>query len=52
MKTLIVSVKSSSEVLRDFERALKKARSGRLKKTHHEISFDNHKYFGCVARFV
>lgn len=49
MKHLIISVKSSSEVLDDFKRALKKARSGKLKEPHYEISFDNLKDF---ERFV
>lgn len=52
MKTLIVSVKSSSEVLGDFEKALKKARSGRLKKPHYEISFDNRKDFERFVRHI
>lgn len=49
MKKLIVSIKSSSESLNDFKRALKDARKGRLKGDHFELSFDNKKDFD---RFV
>jgi predicted transcriptional regulator len=52
MKTLVVSIKTSSEVLGDFEKALKKARSGRLKKPHYEISFDNRKDFERFIRHI
>ena len=49
MKKLIVSIKSSSETLSDFRKALKDARKGRLKGEHYELSFDNKKDFD---RFV
>lgn len=49
MKKLIVSIKSSSETLSDFKKALKDARRGRLKGSHYELSFDNKKDFD---RFV
>jgi predicted transcriptional regulator len=49
MKKLIVSIKSSSETLSDFKKALKDARKGRLKGEHFELSFDNKKNFD---RFV
>jgi predicted transcriptional regulator len=49
MKKLIVSIKSSSETLADFKKALKNARKGRLKGDHYELSFDNKKDFD---RFV
>lgn len=49
MKKLIVSIKSSSETLSDFKKALKDARKGRLKGDHFELSFDNKKDFD---RFV
>ncbi|PWU22476.1 MAG: hypothetical protein C5B49_00555 [Bdellovibrio sp.] len=49
MKKLIVSIKSSSEALSDFRKALKQARKGRLKNDHFELSFDNKKDFD---RFV
>lgn len=52
MKTLVVSIKSSGEVLKDFEKALKKARSGRMKKSHYEISFDNRKDFEKFVRHL
>jgi predicted transcriptional regulator len=48
MKKLIISIKSSGEVLSDFK-ALKSARKGRLKGDHFELSFDNKKDFD---RFV
>ena len=49
MKKLIVSIKSSSETLAEFKKALKSARKGRLKEDHFELSFDNKKDFD---RFV
>ncbi len=49
MKKLIVSIKSSSESLSDFRKALKEARKGRMKGNHFELSFDNKKDFD---RFV
>ena len=48
MKQLIVSIKTPSEALDDFRRALKKARSRKLTPSS-EISFDNRKDFN---RFV
>lgn len=49
MKKLIVSIKSSSEALTDFKKALKSARKGKLKGDHYEVSFDDKKGFD---RFV
>lgn len=49
MKKLIVTIKSSSESLADFKKALKAARKGDLKGDHFELSFDNKKDFD---RFV
>lgn len=52
MKTLIVSLKSSSEVLNDFKTALTRARAGKIKKPHYEISFDNRKDFERFIRNI
>jgi len=52
VKTLVVSIKSSTEVLADFGRALQKARAGRLKKPHFEISFDNRRDFEKFIRHI
>ncbi len=49
MKKLIVSIKSSTESLSDFKKALKNARKGKLKGEHYEVSFDDKKEFD---RFV
>lgn len=49
MKKLIISIKTSTDSLSDFSRALKKARKGQLKEDHFELSFDNKKDFD---RFV
>ncbi len=49
MKKLIVSIKSPSESLSGFRKALKEARIARLKGDHFELSFDNKKDFN---RFV
>jgi predicted transcriptional regulator len=48
MKQLVISIKAPGEALNDFKRALKKARTGKLKPTS-EISFDNRKDFN---RFI
>ncbi|MCP5465053.1 MAG: hypothetical protein H7A33_08530 [Deltaproteobacteria bacterium] len=47
MKTLVVSLKSPADSLKDFKRALTDARksSGKSTKRHHEIAFDNRKDF-------
>jgi predicted transcriptional regulator len=49
MKQLVISVKSSGEVLKDFKKALKRAGRKQIKEPHYEISFDNQKDF---ERFV
>ena len=49
MKKLIVSVKSSSESMAQFKKALRSARKGRLKGVHCEVAFDNKRDFD---RFV
>ena len=49
MKKLIVSVKSSSESLAVFKKALKEARKGRLTADQFELAFDSKKDFD---RFV
>lgn len=50
MKKLIVSIKSSSESLSDFKKALKEGRKGKLKGEHFELSFDNKKDFNRFVR--
>lgn len=50
MKHLIVSLKTADEVFVDFKRALKKARKGKVKAPHFEISFDNKKDFDRFVR--
>jgi len=50
MKKLIVSIKSSTQTLSEFKKALKDARKGRLKHDHFEISFDNKKDFDRFAK--
>ena len=50
MKKLIVSIKSSSQTMSEFKKALKDARSGKLKENHYEISFDNKKDFDRFAK--
>lgn len=50
MKKLIVSIKSSSDSLADFKKALKSSRKGRLKGEHFELSFDNKKDFNRFVR--
>jgi predicted transcriptional regulator len=50
MKKLIVSIKSSTQTLSEFKKALKVARKGQLKGDHYEISFDNKKDFDRFAK--
>ncbi len=50
MKKLIVSIKSSSQTMIEFKKALKDARKGNLKGDHYEISFDNKKDFDRFAK--
>ena len=45
MIPLIISIKTSGDVLNDFGKAYKKAQHGKLKSSHVEISFDNKKDF-------
>lgn len=49
MKKLIVSMKSTKEVLADFKKAFREARRGKLTGQHFEISFASKKDFD---RFV
>jgi len=49
MKHLIVSLKTSDEVLADFKKAYRKAKKSKPGEAHYEISFDNKKDFD---RFV
>ncbi|MBI2339455.1 MAG: hypothetical protein HYU99_03675 [Deltaproteobacteria bacterium] len=50
MKHLIVSLKTAKEVLDDFGKALRKAKKGKLKYPHFEISFDNKRDFDRFVR--
>lgn len=52
MKHLIISVKSSAEVMNDFKRALAKARKRGFKTPHFEISFDNRHDFEKFVRHL
>jgi predicted transcriptional regulator len=52
MKRLIVSLKSADEILDDFKGFLRKAKRGKVKKPHYEISFDNKKDFDRFVRNI
>ncbi|OFZ45903.1 MAG: hypothetical protein A2381_19410 [Bdellovibrionales bacterium RIFOXYB1_FULL_37_110] len=52
MKKLIISFKSSSEVMNDFKNSLKRASKGKIKEPHHEISFDSRKSFERFAKNI
>lgn len=45
MKHLIVSLKTADEMFSSFKKALRKAKKGKVKDPHFEISFDNKKDF-------
>ncbi|MGK5085392.1 hypothetical protein WDW37_19060 [Bdellovibrionota bacterium FG-1] len=49
MKTLVISLKTSTEVLSDFVRAYKAVKRRKLEGSHYEVSFDNKRDFD---RFV
>ncbi|MBL6996419.1 hypothetical protein [Desulfobacula sp.] len=49
MKKLIVSLKTSNQVINDFKKAFKKAKKGQMK-DHFEISFDNRTDFNKFIR--
>ncbi len=51
MKKLIVSLKTSSNVLNDFKNAFNLARNNKLKE-HYEISFDNKRDFNKFIRNI
>lgn len=50
MKHLIVSLKTSNEMLDDFKKAFRKTKKRKLNKLHFEISFDNKKDFDRFVR--
>jgi len=52
MKKLIISLKSPSESLNDFKKALKAANKGKLKPGHFEIAFDNRKDFSKFVKNI
>jgi len=52
MKQLVISLKNSHEVLQNFKAALKKAKAGKLKTPHYEISFDNKRDFDRFVKNV
>lgn len=52
MKKLIVSLKTSTEVINDFKTSLKKARKKSVASPHYEISFDNKKDFDRFLRNI
>jgi predicted transcriptional regulator len=52
VKTLVISLKTSTEVLEDFGRAFKAVQTRSLKRTHAEISFDKRKDFDRFVRHL
>ncbi len=52
MKHLIVSLKTADEIFAGFKKALRKAKKGRVKNPHFEISFDNKKDFDKFVRNI
>jgi len=50
MKTLTVSIKTSSEILDDFVKEFKTVRKRKIKGTHFEVSFDHKKDFDRFVR--
>jgi len=52
MKRLIISLKTSTDVLKNFKKAYKKAKNQKLRGPHYEISFDNRRDFDLFARNI
>jgi predicted transcriptional regulator len=52
MKRLIISLKSSDEVLKDFKSAYQRAKNRTGGEPHYEISFDNRRDFDLFARNI
>ena len=52
MKKLIVSLKSPTESLEDFKKALSSARKGKLQGDHYQIAFDNKKDFSKFIKNI
>lgn len=52
MKHLIVSLKTSDEVLGDFKKAFRKAKQKKSVNPHYEISLDNKKDFDRFVRNI
>ena len=52
MKHLIICVKSSSEVMKNFKQAFAKAKRHGFKSPHYEISFDNRRDFEKFVRHL
>ena len=52
MKRLVISLKSSDEVLRDFKDAYRKTKTRTVKEPHYEISFDNRRDFDLFTRNI
>ena len=52
MKRLIISLKTSKDVLKDFKKAYKKAKKQKFREPHYEITFDNRKDFDLFARNI
>lgn len=52
MRRLIISLKSSDEVLKDFTTAYQRAKGRTAGDPHYEISFDNRRDFDLFARNI
>ncbi|MBI2092604.1 MAG: hypothetical protein HYT75_06405 [Deltaproteobacteria bacterium] len=52
MKHLIVSLKTADEIFKGFKKALHKAKKGKVKTPHFEISFDNKKDFDKFVKNI
>lgn len=52
MKQLVITVKSSRDVLKDFKKGLKRASKRQIKEPYFEISFDNQKDFEKFVKSI
>jgi len=52
MKRLVISMKTSDAMLKDFKAAYRQARARRSRASHYEIAFDNRKDFELFIRNI
>ncbi len=52
MKSLVISLKTSNEILSGFKTAYRKAKARKIREPHYEVSFDNRRDFDLFVRNI